>query len=225
MKNYRNIIINHLLDRYENSAYFKDSSKQQRKITLHLRKLFKEYGNSKHYIETETIENEIEYLLNNHFVVIDQDDGFGKKSIKLVLDDEIIKKMYDEVNRSYQKDKTQELICYIDSLNYESFIQEFLCYLNEQLIHHKSLTPYLKSYDINELKNTINILSAMLNQDEEISFRKFSVAVLHDSKLLNNYKSNIYKIIKDFYDNNIENDKQAFETFNIVTNPSYIYTN
>ena len=85
------------------------------------------------------------------------------------------------------------------------------------------MSPYLKVYDQEDLKNVMKILQGMKNQEEEISFRKFSEKVLGDTKKLEKYKNKIYHIIKDFYDDSIENIDDAFELFYIRKNPAYVY--
>lgn len=44
-----------------------------------------------------------------------------------------------------------------------------------------------------------------------------------DTKKLEKYKNKIYHIIKDFYDDSIENIDDAFELFYIRKNPAYVY--
>lgn len=95
--------------------------------------------------------------------------------------------------------------------------------MKQRTLHQQSLLPYLKVYDENDLENVMKMLKGMICQKEEISFRKFSEKVLGDTKKLEKYKNKIYHIIKDFYDDSIDNVDDAFELFYIRKNPAYVY--
>ena len=73
--------------------------------------------------------------------------------------------------------------------------------------------PYLKVYDENDLENVMKILKGMIDQKDEISFRRFSEKVLGDTKKLEKYKNKIVHIIKDFYDDTLDNENDIFEAF------------
>ena len=105
----------------------------------------------------------------------------------------------------------------------DSFFKDFQIAMEEKVFNYESVSPYLKVYDQEDLKNVMKILQGMKNQEEEISFRKFSEKVLGDTKKLEKYKNKIYHIIKDFYDDSIENIDDAFELFYIRKNPAYVY--
>lgn len=49
----------------------------------------------------------------------------------------------------------------------------------------------------------------MIIQQEEISFRRFSILTLQDSKKLELYKNKIYHIVHDFYDDSFENENEV----------------
>lgn len=50
--------------------------------------------------------------------------------------------------------------------------------MEEKVFNYEIVSPYLKVYDQEDLKNVLKILQGMKNQKEEISFRKFSEKVL-----------------------------------------------
>ena len=111
----------------------------------------------------------------------------------------------------------------LDQYQEETFIKDFVEEMKKRTIHQQSLLPYLKVYDENDLENVMKILKGMINQKDEISFRRFSEKVLGDTKKLEKYKNKIYHIIKDFYDDSIKNVDDAFELFYIRKNPAYVY--
>ena len=223
MKEYETIILNKLLDRYENSAYFKGESNKKRKISINIIKIFPKYGNSNHFYETEKIESAIKLLLEKGFIKKGKNDEFGNRDIVLNQDDLVIQLIYTFLERNNLKKEREIFLNEIDIINSNGFISNFLEEIRSRTIHFTSLSPYLENYSVTELHTIINILEKMENQGQEISFRKFSIYALQDSKKLELYKNKIYHVIHDFYDDSISDEKEAFEMFNIIRNPSVIY--
>lgn len=223
MKNYKDIILNDLLDRYERSSYFKGTSIQKRKIAITLHKIFPEYGRSDCFKETDLIEKIIHELFDKKYIKPGKINEFGNREIILNLDEQILNHIYKEIGRIKLKDNRQLFLEEINQLKSKLFIQKFISYIRDKSLQFQTLSPYLENNSISDLRNVINILEKMLDQKEEISFRKFSILTLHDSKKLEKYKLKIFHIIHDFYDQSIEDENEAFECFNIIKNPSYIY--
>ena len=111
----------------------------------------------------------------------------------------------------------------LDGYNAEGFVKEFIDEMKKKIIHEQSIYPYLKGYDLEDLDTIIKILNGMYNQDEEISFRKFSEKILNDTKKLMKYKKRILHIVHDFYDDSLEDEDEVFEIFYIRKNPAYVY--
>ena len=63
-----------------------------------------------------------------------------------------------------------------------SFFKDFQIAMEEKVFNYESVSPYLKVYDQEDLKNVMKILQGMKNQEEEISFRKFSEKVSGDTR-------------------------------------------
>lgn len=223
MKNYRNLILNALLDRYERSSYFKGITIQKRKISIILHKVFPEYGKSDCFAETDLIEKHVHELFEKQYIKAGKINEFGNREIILNMDEEILDQAYKDIGRVQLKDNRELFLEEINQYKTESFINEFILYIRNRTLHFQTLSPYLENNSITDLRNIINILNKMVNQKEEISFRKFSILTLHDSKKLEKYKLKIFHIIHDFYDQSIEDENDAFECFNIIRNPSYVY--
>lgn len=223
MNNYKNEILNVLLDRYERSSFFKGKSTQRRKIAITLYKLFPEYGKSDCYLETESIENAVDTLLKLDYVKEGKNKEFGNREVILNTNEEVIDKIYQEIGRDNLRKNRKIFLDEIDCFKSDGYIKDFLQEIKNRTLKYESLLPYLESNSVLEMHVITQILEKMTIQKEEISFRKFSILVLHDSKKLELYKNKIYHIIHDFYDDSIENEIEAFEKFNIIRNPSMIY--
>ena len=223
MKDKRYEIMNIFIDRYENSAAFKGTSTRKRKIQLKLYQVYPHYGNSEYYLETEEIEEAVNALLKLNFIKAGQNSDFGHRDIVLNTDEQIIRQIYHFLGRTDLKYAQHQFLLALSQYQAFDWINNFLHELEVRTQHFQSLYPYLESNSIQELKDIVAILNHMVLIHEEISYRRFSIMVLHDSKKLELYKNKIYHIIHDFYDDSLNNESEAFEAFGIIRNPSVIY--
>lgn len=223
MNNYRNEILNEFIDRYEKSSYYKGKSEKPRKISIVLHKKFPEYGHSFHYEETNELENIVFQLQSQGFVEFSKKSILGDRELILNQEENCLDRIYKELKRVPVKEKIIHYVKLLDQYYEETFIKDFVDEMKKRAIHQQSLSPYLKSYDLEDLDSVIKILNGMYYQDEEISFRKFSEKILNDTKKLIKYKKRILHIVHDFYDDSLENEDEVFETFYIRKNPAYVY--
>lgn len=223
MNNYRNEILNEFIDRYEKSSYYKGKSEKPRKISIVLHKKFPEYGHSFHYEETNELENIAFQLQSQGFVEFSKKSILGDRELILNQEENCLDRIYKELKRVPVKEKIIHYVKLLDQYHEEAFIKDFVDEMKKRVIHQQSLLPYLKVYDENDLENVMKILKGMIDQKDEISFRRFSEKVLGDTKKLEKYKNKIVHIIKDFYDDTLDNENDIFEAFYIRKNPAYVY--
>lgn len=222
MKNYRKEILEYFIKSYENSAYGNGLSSSPRRITFDLNKKYPDYGGSRFYELTEEIEKVAFQLYEEGLVEFSNKSIYGKRKLEFVNNEKNIEKIYHELQRKSLKEKKEKYLLYLEKYD-DTFLTEFYNVIKKKVQNNKGLSPYLKTNDVEDLENVMKILQGMKNQEEEISFRKFSEKVLGDTKKLEKYKNKIYHIIKDFYDDSIENVDDAFELFYIRKNPAYVY--
>lgn len=223
MNNYRNEILNEFIDRYEKSSYYKGKSEKPRKISIVLHKKFPEYGHSFHYEETNELENIAFQLQSQGFVEFSKKSILGDRELILNQKENCLDRIYKELKRAPVKEKIIHYVKLLDQYHEEAFIKDFVDEMKKRAIHQQSLLPYLKVYDENDLENVMKILKGMIDQKDEISFRRFSEKVLGDTKKLDKYKNKIVHIIKDFYDDTLDNENDIFGAFYIRKNPAYVY--
>ena len=223
MNNYRNEILNEFIDRYEKSSYYKGKSEKPRKISIVLHKKFPEYGHSFHYEETNELENIVFQLQSQGFVEFSKKSILGDRELILNQEENCLDRIYKELKRVPVKEKIMNYLHQLDEYHVEGFVKDFIDEMKKKIMYDQSLSPYLKSYDLEDLDSVIKILNGMYYQDEEISFRKFSEKILNDTKKLIKYKKRILHIVHDFYDDSLENEDEVFETFYIRKNPAYVY--
>lgn len=216
-------ILNKLVDKYEKSAAFKGISSQKRKIQLKLCQLYSNYGKSEHYLETEEIEKEVNILFRLGFVNEGKNKDFGHRDIVLNTDEETIVQIYKYLNRDNLKLNQKQFLRKLAVFKHNNWIADFLNELEKRAKNFQSMYPYLETYSIEELQNIVCILNKMQLQQGEISYRKFSIMTLQDSKKLELYKNKIFHIIHDFYDDTIDNENEAFEIFGVMRNPAIVF--
>lgn len=223
MKNYRKDILIKLIDKYENTEFYKGKTQKEPKCSIHLNKEYLEYGNSECFQETEALEKVVEDLLREQFIKAGKPFEYRKRKIVLNINDNILEKIYKELNRIPEKDSRRQFINEVQSINSIDFVNNFLMYLIEKIKNYESVNKYLNKLDFHEVRDIVDILEHFYNQKNEIMLRKFSQYVLHDTKKLDDYKTRIFHIVQDFYNSFIENEDEMLEYFNILKNPTCVY--
>ena len=87
----------------------------------------------------------------------------------------------------------------------------------------QSVYRYLNLDDIQEIKDIFTVLKALPLQSHEISLRKFSLAILKDSKRLEVIKTRLLHILFDYCPESFADEDDAFAYFNIMKNPGFLY--
>lgn len=225
MNDYGKIILNHLFDKYERSVLSKQGSSLNIQIKVKIRKLFIKYDSSDFYNERILIDEACEMLNEQELIKLNFDQE-GIIEIVLNLEPKMVKQGYHLINRKYMLDYTQKNLHDLNELKFklewlECFRQAMISKLNE----FKSISKYLAVDNSEENKEIFLVLINMCEQTEEISFRKFSIKVLKNSKKLELIKGKIINIINDYYPHSFENEDELFSYFNIIKNPGFIYLN
>ena len=157
-------------------------------------------------------------------IIISVDDGISEISLSLI--DKHIKKAYQLVNRIYLPDYRQETISFLKSICFsKDWLNVFRNEMINKLENYQSINKYLSIDNNQEIRDISKVLQALINQEKEISFRKFSVTVLKDSKRLEIIKGKVINIINDYCGIDFQNDDELFGYFNVIKNPGFIYLN
>lgn len=223
MNKYATKILTNLLEKYERSVLSKQGSCLNLQIKVKLRKLFPKYDNSDYYSQRLLIDEACHDLNNLHILTISIDDD-GIDEIALVLDDNYIKEAYRLINRVYLPDYQLETINHLKRVSFS--IDWLDCFKNEmikKIKNYQSISRYLNIENIKEIRDTFVVLQALTKQKKEISFRKFSLMVLKDSKRLENIKSKLVNIVNDYYSESFQNEDELFGHFNVIKNPGFVY--
>lgn len=194
MTKFEELILNKLLDKYENSVLSKKGSEKELKIKIITTDpIMKSYHTRDSFRYRETNDNDIkrlekEDLINAYF------ESNGDFSY-LILNLDNVDKVYEILNRVNPKNETKAIEEFLKTYSPTSFLLNFKNKILEE-IDKKGIFPksYFSSYS--ELKTLILILEEILSLKEETMKRDFSVRVLNDSKNLKNMNKELLVLLK-----------------------------
>lgn len=222
MKRYKEEILNNLLDIYERSALYKGTSLNDRKISFNMTtKSLKDYFDEDNYLKKEEIDQSAKELENLNLINIHWGKGFEKHLIKKIdLNLNNIMDAYKILKRIPKENREEECITLLKQYKEENFpLGEFCKFIIKKLNEKSSVKKYLDIENIEECKDVLKALKNVIDQDEEIFKRNFSIKVFGDSKRFEALEGKVLKILKDFrYEETL-----TLEEFNILNNPSYVY--
>ncbi len=221
MNKYSQKILDALLNKYEKSVLSKQGSKRKLRIHVLIQQLFPRYDNSDYYNEHLLIDESCFHLRDLHIVSLICDDE-GIVDVDLVLDH--IQHAYQIAHRTFTAHHRTRMLTMLQEMTMTTeWLEAFRLDMIEKLEHFQSIHKYLNIDDETETKEILQVLNALPLQQQEISFRKFSLAVLKDSKRLEIIKTRIVHIIRNYYQEEFENEDDVFAYFNIMKNPGFLY--
>lgn len=223
VNNYQKVILEYLLNKYERSVLSKQGSALNLQIKVKIKKLFPKYDDSDYYDQRIMIDEASNYLKRNELVdLICHDDEIELIILNLNLSQ--IKKGYNLIGREYKLDYHSQAITYLQNLNLTvQWIDDFRIKMIQRIKDFKNVNRYLLLEEANDIIDVFRVLEAMHYQKDEVSFRKFSITVLKDSKRLEELKNKIVNIINDFYEITFHNEDELFSHFNVIKNPGFVY--
>lgn len=221
MNKYGKLVLNHLLDKYERSVLSKQGSDKHLRIHTPVRKLFPKYDNSDYYHERLLVDEALHDLRELHIVSLSMDlDGIDDIELSLFY----IEKAYQYANRTFSLETRKTVIQLLEQTTFSyEWLETFRVDMLKKLSLFQSVYRYLNLDDILEIKDIFTVLKALPLQNYEISLRKFSLAILKDSKRLEVIKTRLLHILFDYCPESFADEDDAFAYFNIMKNPGFLY--
>ncbi len=220
MKNYKKILLDKLIDSYENSVIYKGDALRDTQIYLKFNlKSIKEYFDELNYKYKEEIDVACNQLEIEKLIKVYKGKGYKSHIIeKIQLNLENIESAYLYLNRKEKKQKEGEVSILLESYKErEDVLGSFATYITDKLKSNGSVKKYLDIDNVWESKDILKGIDEVLKQDKEIFRRNFSVKVYGDSKRYEAIDGKVIKIIKDFSNDEVLND------YNILKNYTYVY--
>lgn len=219
MKNYKKFLLNKLIDSYEKSKGYKSEDGRESKIyfKFNLRNI-QEYFDEYDYKYKEEIDTSCIQLEKEDFIKVYRGKDFNSHFIdKICLNEERIIEIYQYINREEKKHKEENVLKLVRSYcNRNDILGYFAQFIEERINNNKSIKKYLNIENSKECRDILKGIECVLNEENEIFKRNFSVKIYGDSKRYAEIENRVLTIIKDFCGDEII-------PYNIVENYTYVY--
>lgn len=228
MNQYRNIILNRLLDKHQGGERGFEEGKSRTKIRINVQKdsCLDDYRCEDSYLYRPDIEEAAKRLEREGMVLLEWD-----KKTEL-LKGIILTDSPDRIDEAYQKtghvrkksrlnEETDFLLGEIKKTKQNTVKWNYIHFLMQLLSEHKSHLTWYKNID--DLKEQLQWISGIETNEEEILLRNFSVRNFNDSKVIERNSSKILSIFAEFSTKKYESIEEIYADYSILKNPAYVY--
>ncbi|MDO5775316.1 MAG: DUF2220 family protein [Eubacteriales bacterium] len=236
MKRYDDIILDHLLDKYEASCLYEGKNQRNLTIAVKLNKnVIPEY-----FDQTKTtyaiIDDQLKALEQNGLIQL----VWGKCNKHIIeqcrLNVEAADRAYAILGRIPKRIKEQGLEetiakvrdCSEGTLGAET-VNNYLRYIEERLHSGKSVKAELDINDLRGFENVCSLLNAIECNKEECFLRELSVKAFRDSKIAEKYIAKAVGVLRRFSKTvtglssaSDMSDEEILEEYGVFRNPSWI---
>ncbi len=224
MKDYQSLLLNTLIDKFEQSKLYRGENQIAVTISFKFnKKTVPEYFNELNYQMKEHLNDIVKNLALNEFVYIGwekYEEGNIIKQIDLNL--EKVSKIYKLLNRKEKLNKEEQVLeILLPYLAKNNYLATFSKSMIETVKTGKSISKYLDMENPSLIRDILFTIDHVLDQKDEISKRVFSIKLFNNSKYFESIENKVLKIMKNYGDYIEETDILAEE--NIVRNPGYVY--
>lgn len=214
---YENIIINKLLDKYENSKSFIGDNKVSQSFSVKVSSLFPKYLDHANFELFQEVNEAVDILIRKGIVSSKANNANVHSNIVLKLEN------LDNVYAYIGRDSKEELNKLVERLLllYKDKNEILGTYCNKQLerlLINKSVQYF--SGDLNEFENILNAIDELLKVENETFTRDFSVKVFKNSKTFEMISSKVVGLLFEFGD--FPEKEDVLGNLNIVKNPTYV---
>ena len=218
-------ILNKLLNTYENSKLSKQGCKKRISIKLTLKdKELSSYTARDSYNYRDRNDAILaEYERYGFICVVKDKDGDFEA---LILNVDAVEAIYQYLGRKNPNIELNAIIAIFNEQKYSGFIADFVNHCLDWIANKFS---YPKQYfdSAEQLKQILKALNAMMILQTETRYRDFSVKVYSDSKVFEEIKRRVAKIVYDFDKNcsvgelNEDSIADILAEYNLVQNTTY----
>ena len=220
--NYKEKILNRLLDLFENRKVFKTLDFSKNNIYIDYKDKLLAYYHKEKYRYLPYFSNELDILTRNKLIFIKYDKDEEIERIYLNLNN--IDSCYEFVSRTNKVKLYNELVLLVNKYLSNSCNMVVKSYLNDCLITLNNRVSYADKFKNSEdLILILKGIKGIIENKNEILIRNFSVKIFSDSKYFENNINKFFNIFNTYYDKKFENIDDFLNYFNIYKNPKYSY--
>lgn len=218
MTNYKKIILNFLLDKYERSKSFTGDNKIEQRFSVKIATLFPKYGDEAEYDLFNALNEAVLSLSEMDFV------SFKRKK-NGVIESVLLKftRLYDAyayLTRTPKAETNRNLIGLLEQYDGKNDLLTRFCTVQKERIAKNKRAEYFDG-DIAEYEKLLKAVSMIFDEAEETFIRDFSIKVFGDSKSFESIKEKVKRLLFQYGD--FPDEETVLEDLNIVKNPGHIY--
>jgi hypothetical protein len=221
MKKYDILILNELLDKYEQSKLSKEGSNRKIHISLKANhSILRDYWSEDSYLYKDQINMMLDELVRKDFISIRLSKNKELDSIDLHV--ESVSDIYKFIKRVNPEVVRCEVLEYLTSyVSSNHIINEFIKAISNRLQKFQSVQSYFDNLD--DLKLYIKAIEAMSSLEEDTLKRNFSKKIFNDSKLFEKIEKKVLKIIREFANDDIDDNDELLSFYHLVKTPTFAY--
>lgn len=227
MVQYDRMVLNHLLDTYENSLL--SIGENRRKIQIEFR--FTRTSIPAYYDESSSEYEKIHILMNalenkNMITVIWKDHKQGHFIQKVRMNADQIDVIYRYTGRKPKHGLEEENRVFLQKyLNEDAPVTvNFVGYLLERLENHKSVKEYITLENLQETEKFLRACVSVEQNKTPCYIREFSIQHFQDSKYFEQIENRIIRVFRQFDEEYKEMDAvELLAEYGIYQTPDFVY--
>lgn len=214
---YQKILLDILLDKFENSKSYTGDNKRNQKISIKISKVFPKYLDETDYYTFKEINQELQYLEQKDYISLKLQSGemYDLATLNLSNIDDI----YSYLDRTPKKDIYNQISSLLEQFsNKNEVLYKYCTDLHIKMDNGK--LKYTQDY-INHLRNELLSLEEIFKLDKETFYRDFSIKIFGNSKIFEKISKSVANVLCQYTD--YPNEDNILAYFNLVKNPTYVY--
>ena len=218
MTNYKEIILNLLLDKYERSKSFTGDNKVEQRFSVKIATLFPKYGDEAEYDLFNALNEAVFALSEMDFVSFQCKKNGVIENVSLKFT-----RLYDAyayLTRTPKAETNRNLTGLLEQYDGKNDLLTRFCTVQKERIAKNKKAEYFDG-DIAEYEKLLKAVSMIFDVAEETFIRDFSIRVFGDSKSFEAIKGKVKRLLFQYGD--FPDEETVLEDLNIVKNPGHIY--
>lgn len=227
MKRYDEKVLGLLLDKYENSLLYTGENRRNQSISIRIeKKTFPEYFDESSG-EYAVLHAQLQELEQAGLVRLDwKNKKTGHILERCILVTESTAQIYARLHRLPRREKEERILDICDRYQgRHQTLDSFLLFIRERIETRESISQYASLDEPEELAGRCELVLHILENEEEIFLREFSIRFCNDSKAAEKEIAGAAGIISRFSKEKglqLLNAEQVLEEFGVFKNPSWL---
>lgn len=215
--NYQEILLNTLLNKFENSKSYIGTNKKNQKISIKISKIFPKYLDETDYSTFREINQELEYMQQKEYIYLKLYSG--EMYDLAVLNPLKISDIYTYLNRTPKKDIYLEISSLLEQFSNKNNVLSKYCSDLQTKLNNGTL-KYTPEY-VTLLNQELISINEIFKLEKETFYRDFSIKIFGNSKIFEKISKSVANILYKYTD--YPNEDSILAYFNLVKNPTYVY--